>query len=204
MAYSVNWTTDKVISVPTSDLVLVSGTEYDLNMSDFLIEIRRLESEFTEGLSEPQILDHTNSKVIAGITYFPFDEIINGYTVQFTGVATRVNLKGTNNNIVDVLVANGVTVVPSNSAGGQIVSTGSGLDAGQDTKLSRIHALLDEIENGMDHQDVMRIMLAAMAGKVSGADTNTISFRDNADTKDRIVATTDGNGNRTAVTLDET
>jgi hypothetical protein len=143
MAYTVNWT-GKVISIPTSDLSLVSGTEYDLNMSDFLIEIRRLESDFTEGLWADQILRHTNSVTLAGVTYAPLDEIINGYTIEFTGAATRVNLKGSNNNIADVLIANGVTVVPSNSAGLQIVSVGSGLDAGQDALLT---AIADKVSN---------------------------------------------------------
>lgn len=84
------------------------------------------------------------------------------------------------------------------------VSTGSGLDAAQDAKLTRMHTLLDEIENGLDHADVMKLLLAAMTAKVTGAETGTISFRDNADTKDRIVADVDGQGNRTAVTLDAT
>ena len=40
------------------------------------------------------------------------------------------------------------------------------------------------------------------AGKASGGGTTSISFRDNADSKNRIVATVDSSGNRTAVTLD--
>ncbi len=47
-----------------------------------------------------------------------------------------------------------------------------------------------------------KIMLSALAGKVSGAGTTTITFRDVSDTKDRIVATVDENGNRTAVVKD--
>lgn len=47
-----------------------------------------------------------------------------------------------------------------------------------------------------------KIMLAALAGKVSGAGTSTITFRDVDDTKDRIVAAVDSNGNRTSVTKD--
>jgi hypothetical protein len=45
-------------------------------------------------------------------------------------------------------------------------------------------------------------MLAALAGKASGLDTLTARFRDTNDSVDRIVATVDVNGNRTAVTLD--
>lgn len=202
MAYIVNWT-GKIISIPTSDLTLVSGTHYQLAMSDFLGEIRRLEAAFDEGLWAPQILDHTNPKLdFAGIDYAGFDDIINSYTIQVTGAATRVDLVGSNNNIVDVLIATGVSIVPSNSAGLQLVSTGSGLDTGQDAKLTRIYNLLDVIEGTLDHQEVMRILLAAAANKLDGAATTNVKIRDLADTKDRIDATVDANGNRTSVTLD--
>lgn len=142
MAYSVDWIA-KVISIPTSDLTLVSGTRYSLQMSAFLGEIRRLEAVFAEGLWAPQILDHTNPKLdFAGVDYAGFDELINGYTLQVTGIATRVDLLGSNNNIVDVLIATGVSVVPSNSAGLQLVSTGSGLSSTQDERLKAAYDIL--------------------------------------------------------------
>lgn len=122
MSYSVNWIS-KVISIPSSDLELVSGTRYRLVMSDFLSEIRRLESEPSQGLWAEQILSHTNAQTLAGVTFAPSDEVVNGYTIQFTGVATRVDLAGSNNNLIDVLIATGVSVVPSNSAGLQLVAT---------------------------------------------------------------------------------
>jgi len=126
MSYSVNWVS-KVVSIPTTDLTLVSGTRYSLTMSDFLAEVRRLEWAFTEGLWAPAIVDHTNTRTdFAGANYAPFDDMINGYTVEFTGVADRVDLLGSNNNLVDILIPTGVSIVPSNSAGLQIVETSSG------------------------------------------------------------------------------
>jgi len=110
-------------------------------MVDFLAEVRRLEWAANEGLWAPAILEHTDTRLdFAGANYAPFDEIINGYTVEITGVAERVDLLGSNNNFVDVLVPTGVAVVPSNSAGLQIVSVGSGLDATQQTQLRELHA----------------------------------------------------------------
>lgn len=115
-------------------------------MADFLAEVRRLEWGFTEGLWAFAILDHTNTKFdFAGANYAPFDDIINGYTCQITGVATRVDLLGSNNNFVDVLISNGVTVVPSNSAGLQLVDSGGGTgsftdDDRTDLQLARDHA----------------------------------------------------------------
>ena len=127
MSYGVNWIT-KVISIPTVDLTLVSGDRYSLDMSDFLAEVRRLEWEFAAGLWAPSIVDHTNTRFdVAGVNYAPFDDLLNDYTVQITGSATRVDLLGSNNDIVDVLIATGVSIVPSNSAGLQIVLGGSGV-----------------------------------------------------------------------------
>ena len=128
MSYSVNWIT-KVVTVPTADLTLVSGTRYQLSMTAFLAEVRRLEWVFTEGAWAPHIVEHADTRFdFAGTDYAPFDEIVNGYTVEFTGLATRVDLVGSNNNLIDVLVDNGVSVVPSNSAG-LIVTEAAGTSA---------------------------------------------------------------------------
>lgn len=58
------------------------------------------------------------------------------------------------------------------------------------------------IEAGLTAQQAMRVIAAATAGKVSGAETATITFRNAvADNADRIVATV-SSGNRTAITYD--
>lgn len=58
------------------------------------------------------------------------------------------------------------------------------------------------VEGSFDLVEVLRLGLAVLAGKSTGGGTTTVAFRDVADTKDRIEATVDGDGNRTAVTLD--
>ena len=57
------------------------------------------------------------------------------------------------------------------------------------------------VESTLDVKEVLRIVLAALAGKVSGGGTPTIKFRDAADALDRITATVDANGNRTSISL---
>ena len=64
--------------------------------------------------------------------------------------------------------------------------------------------LADAIESGYTLRESQRIQLAALAGKLSGANTNTVAIRDLNDTKDRITADVDARGNRTSVTLDKT
>lgn len=53
-----------------------------------------------------------------------------------------------------------------------------------------------------DLQEMLRIIFAACSGKSSGGGTATLKFRDSGDAKDRITATVDEDGNRSAVTLD--
>lgn len=60
------------------------------------------------------------------------------------------------------------------------------------------------IETGYTAKQSMRLMLSALAGKLSGAATTTVVIRSATDAKDRITATVDSSGNRTAVTHDTT
>lgn len=48
----------------------------------------------------------------------------------------------------------------------------------------------------------LRIMLSVLAGKSTGGGTTGVAFRDLADSKNRVSATVDTDGNRTATTLD--
>ena len=66
-------------------------------------------------------------------------------------------------------------------------------------------AVLDEVvEGSTTMRQMLRGMASALLAKVSGAATTTIAIRDLADSKDRITATVDADGNRSAVTLDLT
>ena len=68
--------------------------------------------------------------------------------------------------------------------------------------IQSIESALTDIESGYDAGELLRIILAAVAGKGGDNGSGTYRYRDMADTKDRIVATTDGQGNRTSVTVD--
>lgn len=58
------------------------------------------------------------------------------------------------------------------------------------------------VDSGYSQDEVTRLMASILVGKVSGGGTGTETFRDLADTKNRIVATVDASGNRTSVTKD--
>lgn len=68
-----------------------------------------------------------------------------------------------------------------------------------------VDAILDEvIEGAYTLRQILRGYNSALMAKLSGAEVNSPAFRDLADSKNRITATTDASGNRTAVTLDLT
>lgn len=69
-------------------------------------------------------------------------------------------------------------------------------------------ALLDRangVETGLTPRGALRLIAAALAGKLSGGGTNTNTIRNAvADSKNRIVATVTDDGDRTAITTDVT
>lgn len=82
-----------------------------------------------------------------------------------------------------------------------------GAQAGGPTPLSPeglSQELLDnqDVEAGYSVRESMRLILSTLAGKVSGAPGTSISIRNVTDTKTRLIATVDANGNRSALTYD--
>ena len=64
-------------------------------------------------------------------------------------------------------------------------------------------AVWDEaVDSTITARQSIRLANSALGGKASGLNTTTAVYRDLADTKDRISATVDADGNRTAVTRD--
>jgi hypothetical protein len=62
----------------------------------------------------------------------------------------------------------------------------------------------EQVDGTVTARQSMRLANSANGGKVSGGGTTTVVIRDLADTKDRVSATVDANGNRSAVTRDLT
>jgi hypothetical protein len=60
------------------------------------------------------------------------------------------------------------------------------------------------IEGVITAEEIVRVLAAALAGKISGAGTNTETVRSLTDSKDRVVYTVDASGNRSSVALDVT
>ena len=57
------------------------------------------------------------------------------------------------------------------------------------------------VEGTYTMSEVLQLMAAVLFGKASGGGTTTVTFRDTGDSADRVTATVDSDGNRSAVTL---
>jgi hypothetical protein len=193
VAVIVNWAT-KIIYIDRSDMTLVSGTLYELDTNWVRLRLKDLEDD--EGIPFLDTHRHNTEVTVAGVTYARVIEIINGYRVQFTpSQHYTALLSGSNNNFFadGILITNEVSVVSQNSAG-LIVTSSGGVTPAQ--------VWAKEVETGYSAEELLRLIAATLAGKISGAETTEVSIRDVNDTKDRVVATVDSDGNRTAVALD--
>lgn len=202
MALTVNWAT-QVVTVPQADLTPVSGTLYELDVDAFRLNLKTLEASAI-GQAYDDIHRHSTEKVLSGVTYARFVEIINGYTIEFEDGQYVVRCVGANHNLADVKVANQVSLIIGNSAGLITVVSGSGVTA-QDKEdiIAGVLASANRIEGAYSLDGALRLILAVLAGKVSGAPATPV-FRSVTDTKDRVTAVADPEGNRTTVNVDAT
>lgn len=101
--------------------------------------------------------------------------------------------------IIEAFVEAMNTYVGVNGAGLTAIPTNTALANGiADALLDRASG----VETSFTPRQALRLLLAASAGKLSGAATTTVAIRDVNDTKNRISATVDADGNRTAVSTD--
>lgn len=131
MTILVDWVT-QVITVPKADLTPVSGNLFDHDTEVFRQQVKDAETS-EEGITHPDIIKRNEPYTISGVTYAQALELVNGFKIlyEIVGVAHTVRLKNSNNNFHDVeagiFIENGVIPVSGNSAGLQVVTTGSGV-----------------------------------------------------------------------------
>ena len=110
-----------------------------------------------------------------------------------TSLATASALATVDSNVDAILVDTGTTIPGLIAALNDLSASETG------------DAVLDEVvEGSTTMRQLLRGFAAALLGKASGLDTTSVAYRDLADTKDRIAATVDADGNRASVTLDLT
>lgn len=125
-----------------------------------------------------------------------------GYVVAEFSIQNRTALRPTTKGRTLDVSAGGEAGVDWANVGSPTTSVGL---TGTTLKLTSagIDEILDEvIEGSYTMRQYLRLFAAALAGKISGAATTTFTIRDTGDSTDRVVATVDGDGNRTAVVID--
>lgn len=134
-------------------------------------------------------------------------EIIGRFTLSRSAAAVDLangtdGLGAIKTDTAAILVDTGTTLdarIPAALVGGRIDATvdATGMEAGA------IDAILDDTigDSTITVRQALKVMMAALAGKLSGAATTTVAIRNVADNADVITATVDADGNRTAVTL---
>jgi len=137
MAITIDWG-QKIIDVPQSDLTLVSGTLYELDIDTFRLALKALEDD-EEGMPFLRTHNHNTELTLSGVTYARTVEIINGYTVEFEDGQYSVSCVGANHNLSDVKVANQVSLIINNAAG--LIGTAV-LSDQQDARLTAVETLL--------------------------------------------------------------
>ncbi len=144
MAISVNWVTGRIY-IPKADTTYQGLNPFsqeirELDIDALRLTLRDLEDDPNGGRPWPRTHNHETETLLAGITYVRKVIFLAPYYFEFESGNYRVNLTAENNNLVDRLYYNGVTVVPANSAGGQVVETGtSGLTAAESAQLNNIN-----------------------------------------------------------------
>lgn len=131
---------------------------------------------------------------------------------NYNGGITLRNKSGSENVSIDL--NSGQIILESTVTDGTITCRGVGKVTDQSTGTTtvvdetlgttRIAAVVwgSVVDGTITAEQSLRLMNAILGGKVSGAGSGTETFRDPDDTKNRVVATVDTSGNRTAITKD--
>lgn len=156
------------------------------------------------GLDFNNIKDASAPKTLTNITVPVVTAVTNGVTVATNSDKTGYSIAGTKTTLdaLNDITAASVWAVATRTITGGTIDTNSD-KTGYRLSATGVDDVCDEvIEGTLTWRQITKICLSALAGESTGGGTATLIFRDNADTKARITATVDANGNRTAMTLD--
>ena len=124
----------------------------------------------------------TPTSVATYLIYSPLGAMLGADSIDATNAPLLANLDAT---VSSRLPTSSYTAPPSAATIAALVLSSGDVD-------------------GYSLEETLKLCLSALAGKLSGAGTTTVTIRSADDSVNRIVATVDSDGNRTAITLDET
>lgn len=157
----------------------------------------RDEEDSATGMLYPQT--HTWKALdLGGGAFFYQADLINGWQLKFPTAGTYEIIGNLNGDIIPVT---GVYVERKTSSAFTTTAVGgSGPTAAEiaDEVASRVY------EGSLTLEQMLRVILAAVAGKSTGVGTSAESYMAQDGTTPRIEATFDASGNRTTVAVDGT
>lgn len=111
----------KRVTIPQTDLTLVSGSLYELDTNTFRLAIGALLAS-EDYIWMDDMFRHNTEVSVAGTTFARTIEVINSWSLTFENISMAVRLAGSNNNFFDaesgVLINQPlVNVIGQNSAG---------------------------------------------------------------------------------------
>ena len=139
------------------------------------------------------------------------EKITTNLNADVAGVETKLDTVDSN---VDAILADtgtdGVVLKAAGLAADAVTKIQNGLAtptnitaaAGVALSAAGVDAILDEVVVGSyTMRQLLKVFASALAGKLSGGGTTTLTFRGVDDASDVIVATVDASGNRSGITL---
>ncbi len=172
--------------------LLEPGTVFQLSSTPGLRNIHIRDCDSGSPGDTPVILDYNSADV--GMTVRKY---AGGLRFQNITTAEEISIDGDGHITVDASCTAGNMALRGDL---RYTNNGTGTFTLVDQTTART-VWEQEVETGLTAEELMRVITAAVAGKASGLDILNPVYRDVNDTKDRITATTDASGNRSAVTL---
>lgn len=106
-----------MVSIPQADLTLILGTQYELDLPQFHLNLKAIEAS-EEGIVFDDIHTQLTAEVVlGGITFAKILQVNTPYTVTFEDLQYKVDLVNANSNVKDRSNDNQVSVGSQNSAG---------------------------------------------------------------------------------------
>ena len=108
-----------VINVPKADMSIIQSSPEvrELDVDAFRLELRALEDNQAYNMCMLKTHDHYTEVTISGDVYPRMVIVLDPYTVEFEDGQYTVKCTGANHNLVDVKVANQVSLIVGNSFG---------------------------------------------------------------------------------------
>ena len=188
----------------------IAPVDVSTDVAAILADTNELQTNQNNWLTATGFSTHSASDVASLVLVTPANKL----ATDASGNIEANNMRGTdgantvapdNTSIADILAdTNELQTNQGDWATADVSSlaTQASVDGLNDISVADILASGDI--DGYNIEEALKLCLAVLAGKISGAGTTTILIRAADDSKDRITATVDSNGNRSSISIDTT